>query len=104
MHLFYKVLFDLTDPSIPSIKNIVLIATCDISLQQHSNHAMLGVHASAQSIINYGKVARKHHLIGPSLDSLSRYVDRPAEQIAYMHTYTPHPCLKSQADDGFILI
>nr|XP_054766791.1 transformation/transcription domain-associated protein-like [Lytechinus pictus] len=39
--------------------------------QQH-NHTMLGVHASAQSIINYGKVARKHSLIGPALDSLSR--------------------------------
>ena len=70
MHLFYKVLFDPTDPS---IENIVLIAMWYF-LQQHSNHAMLGVHASAQSIINYGKVARKHHLIGPSLDSLSRYV------------------------------
>ncbi|XP_072179557.1 transformation/transcription domain-associated protein-like [Diadema setosum] len=37
-----------------------------------NNNIMLGVHASAQSIINYGKVARKHNLIGPALDSLSR--------------------------------
>ncbi|XP_033101198.1 transformation/transcription domain-associated protein-like isoform X1 [Anneissia japonica] len=48
---------------------------------QHSSHAMLGVHASAQSIINYGKVARKHSLIGPALDSLSRIHTIPSVPI-----------------------
>ena len=33
---------------------------------------MLGVHASAQAIIHFGKVARKHGLAGACLDSLSR--------------------------------
>ena len=43
------------------------------SLQQQSNHSMLGVHASAQAIIHFGKIARKHNLTGVCLDSLSRY-------------------------------
>ncbi len=33
---------------------------------------MLGVHASAQAIIHFGKVARKQNLTGVCLDSLSR--------------------------------
>ncbi len=37
-----------------------------------SNHSMLGVHASAQAIIHFGKVARKHSLTGVCLESLSR--------------------------------
>ncbi|RUS77842.1 hypothetical protein EGW08_014394 [Elysia chlorotica] len=37
-----------------------------------SNNSMLGVHATAQSIIHFGKIARKHGLIGVSLDTLSR--------------------------------
>ncbi|XP_071811547.1 transformation/transcription domain-associated protein-like isoform X3 [Apostichopus japonicus] len=47
----------------------------------HANHAMLGVHASAQSIINYGKMARKHNLIGSALDSLSRIHTIPSVPI-----------------------
>lgn len=39
-----------------------------------SNHSMLGVHASAQAIIHFGKIARKHSLTGVCLDSLSRSV------------------------------
>lgn len=37
-----------------------------------SNHSMLGVHASAQAIIHFGKIARKQMLTGVCLDSLSR--------------------------------
>ncbi|KAG8181859.1 hypothetical protein JTE90_023597, partial [Oedothorax gibbosus] len=37
-----------------------------------ANHAMLGVHASAQSIIHYGKVARKHGLTSVCLDALGQ--------------------------------
>ena len=33
---------------------------------------MLGVHASAQAIIHFGKIARKHNLTGVCLESLSR--------------------------------
>lgn len=42
------------------------------TLQANSNHSMLGVHASAQAIIHFGKIARKHGLTGVCLDSLSR--------------------------------
>ncbi|KAM4631836.1 transformation/transcription domain-associated protein isoform 1-T1 [Discoglossus pictus] len=37
-----------------------------------SNNAMLGVHASASAIIQYGKIARKQGLVNVSLDILSR--------------------------------
>ncbi len=60
-----------------------------LCLLQQQQHAMLGVHASAQSIINYGKVARKHHLIGPALDSLSRYVALYHASSAFMYVYKP---------------
>lgn len=43
------------------------------TLQANSNHSMLGVHASAQAIIHFGKIARKHGLTGVCLDSLSRF-------------------------------
>ena len=33
---------------------------------------MLGVHASAQAIIHFGKIARKHNLTAVCLESLSR--------------------------------
>ncbi|KAH9371776.1 hypothetical protein HPB48_006546 [Haemaphysalis longicornis] len=45
------------------------------------NQAMLGVHASAQSIIHYGKVARKHGLTNVCLDSLSRIHTIPSVPI-----------------------
>lgn len=35
-------------------------------------NSMLGVHASAQSIIHFGKIARKHKLTNVSLESLNR--------------------------------
>lgn len=34
--------------------------------------SMLGVHASAQAIIHFGKIARKHNLSNVCLESLSR--------------------------------
>ncbi|XP_013874747.1 transformation/transcription domain-associated protein isoform X2 [Austrofundulus limnaeus] len=37
-----------------------------------NNNAMLGVHASASAIIQYGKIARKQGLVNVSLDILSR--------------------------------
>ncbi|XP_035826346.1 transformation/transcription domain-associated protein isoform X2 [Aplysia californica] len=38
----------------------------------NNSNSMLGVHATAQSIIHFGKIARKHGLVGVSLDSLSK--------------------------------
>ena len=40
--------------------------------QQASSHSMLGVHASAQAIIHFGKIARKHNLTSVCVESLSR--------------------------------
>ena len=42
---------------------------------------MLGVHASAQAIIHFGKIARKHNLTGVCLDSLSRIHTIPSVPI-----------------------
>lgn len=49
--------------------------------EPQSNHSMLGVHASAQAIINYGKISRKHNLTGVCLDSLSRIHTIPSVPI-----------------------
>lgn len=49
--------------------------------ENQASHAMLGVHASAQSIIYYGKVARKHGLISVCLDSLNRIHTIPSVPI-----------------------
>lgn len=38
----------------------------------NTNNAMLGVHASASAIIQYGKIARKQGLVNVALDILSR--------------------------------
>uniref|UniRef100_A0ABM0MIW8 Transformation/transcription domain-associated protein-like n=1 Tax=Saccoglossus kowalevskii TaxID=10224 RepID=A0ABM0MIW8_SACKO len=48
---------------------------------QSSSHAMLGVHASAQSIIYYAKIARKQGLTGACLDWLSRIHTIPSVPI-----------------------
>ncbi|XP_070565955.1 transformation/transcription domain-associated protein-like isoform X2 [Ptychodera flava] len=48
---------------------------------QSSSHSMLGVHASAQSIIYYGKIARKQGLTGTCLDWLSRIHTIPSVPI-----------------------
>ncbi|XP_040565461.1 LOW QUALITY PROTEIN: transformation/transcription domain-associated protein [Lepeophtheirus salmonis] len=42
------------------------------STTTNNNNSMLGVHASAQAIIHFGKIARKHNLTGVCLESLSR--------------------------------
>ena len=39
---------------------------------QASSHSMLGVHASAQAIIHFGKIARKHNLTSVCVESLSK--------------------------------
>ncbi|XP_058799221.1 transformation/transcription domain-associated protein [Phymastichus coffea] len=49
--------------------------------QNTPNHSMLGVHASAQAIIHFGKIARKHGLSGVCLDSLSRIYTIPSVPI-----------------------
>lgn len=49
--------------------------------QQQGSHSMLGVHASAQSIIHYGKLARKQQLISVCLDSLNRIHTIPSVPI-----------------------
>ncbi|XP_028033958.1 transcription-associated protein 1 isoform X2 [Bombyx mandarina] len=46
-----------------------------------SNHSMLGVHASAQAIIHFAKIARKHNLSGVCLDSLHRIYTIPSVPI-----------------------
>ncbi|XP_074658755.1 transformation/transcription domain-associated protein-like [Tubulanus polymorphus] len=48
---------------------------------QNSNQSMLGVHHSAQAIIHFGKIARKHNLTGVCLDSLSRIHTIPSVPI-----------------------
>ena len=52
-----------------------------LTQQQQQNHSMLGVHASAQAIIHFGKVARKQNLTGVCLDSLSRIHTIPSVPI-----------------------
>lgn len=53
----------------------------DSQQDQTPNHSMLGVHASAQAIIHFGKIARKHNLTGVCLDSLSRIYTIPSVPI-----------------------
>nr|XP_042899044.1 transformation/transcription domain-associated protein isoform X5 [Parasteatoda tepidariorum] len=50
-------------------------------IEAQANHAMLGVHASAQSIIHYGKIARKHGLTSVCLDALSQIHSIPSVPI-----------------------
>eukprot|EP00094_Tigriopus_californicus_P003836 TCALIF_03692-PA protein Name:"Similar to TRRAP Transformation/transcription domain-associated protein (Homo sapiens)" AED:0.01 eAED:0.01 QI:3/1/1/1/1/1/3/160/3083 len=50
-------------------------------VDQASNHSMLGVHASAQAIIHFGKIARKHNLTSVCLESLSRIYTIPSVPI-----------------------
>lgn len=52
--------------------------------QQQNSHAMIGVHASAQSIIHYGKLARKQQLISVCLDSLNRIHTIPSGKILFL--------------------
>lgn len=55
-----------------------LASNYDSQRDQTSNQSMLGVHASAQAIIHFGKIARKHSLTGVCLDSLSRIYTIPS--------------------------
>ncbi|XP_050062544.1 transformation/transcription domain-associated protein-like [Aphis gossypii] len=47
------------------------------SQPNQSTNAVLGVHASAQAIIHFGKVSRKHNLTGVCLQTLSRLYTIP---------------------------
>ncbi|CAH0749160.1 unnamed protein product [Diatraea saccharalis] len=53
----------------------------DSQAEHASNHSMLGVHASAQAIIHFAKIARKHNLSGVCLDSLHRIYTIPSVPI-----------------------
>lgn len=44
----------------------------------HTNNTLFGIHASAQSIIHFGKIARKHKLTGVCLESLSKIHSIPS--------------------------
>ncbi|GIY24528.1 hypothetical protein CEXT_37291 [Caerostris extrusa] len=63
------------------------IVSCYESLQNGpnvevpANNAMLGVHASAQSIIHFGKVARKHGLTNVCLEALTQIHSIPSVPI-----------------------
>ncbi|EDV27262.1 uncharacterized protein TRIADDRAFT_23101 [Trichoplax adhaerens] len=50
-------------------------------VEGHASHAMLGVHATATSIISYAEVARKQDLCGVCLDTLSRIHTIPSVPI-----------------------
>lgn len=49
----------------------------DSQHDQGTTHSTFGVHASAQAIIHFGKIGRKHNLTGVCLDSLSRIYTIP---------------------------
>ncbi|CAL1278798.1 unnamed protein product [Larinioides sclopetarius] len=51
------------------------------NVEMQANHAMLGVHASAQSIIYFGKIARKHGLNNVCLDVLGQIHSIPSVPI-----------------------
>lgn len=50
----------------------------DSQQDQTTNHSLLGVHASMQAIIHFGKIARKQNLYNVCLDSLSRIYTIPS--------------------------
>ncbi|XP_011636974.1 transformation/transcription domain-associated protein [Pogonomyrmex barbatus] len=49
----------------------------DSQQDQTANHSLLGVHASMQAIIHFGKIARKQNLCGVCLDSLVKIYNSP---------------------------
>lgn len=57
------------------------IITNHMEQQKETNNSMVGVHASAQAIIHFGKVARKHNLTTVCQDSLSRIYTIPSVPI-----------------------
>ncbi|XP_057664226.1 transcription-associated protein 1 [Diorhabda carinulata] len=50
----------------------VIVNHYDSSRDTSTPHSMLGVHASAQSSIHFGKIARKHKLVNVCLESLNK--------------------------------
>ena len=50
-------------------------------IQTQNNSSMLGVHASAQAIIHFGKIARKHNLTSVCLESLTNIYNIPTVPI-----------------------
>lgn len=57
------------------------IITTHLEQQSEATQAMLGVHASAQAIIHFGKIARKHNLTAVCQDTLSRIYTIPSVPI-----------------------
>uniref|UniRef100_A0A146L0J1 Transformation/transcription domain-associated protein n=6 Tax=Lygus hesperus TaxID=30085 RepID=A0A146L0J1_LYGHE len=55
-----------------------IIKHVDAKHEHGTNSSMFGVHASAQAIIHFGKIARKHNLTGVCLDSLARIYTIPS--------------------------
>jgi len=49
----------------------------DSQQDQTVNHSLLGIHASMQAIIHFGKIARKQNLCGVCLDSLAKIYTIP---------------------------
>ncbi|KAL7737489.1 hypothetical protein ACLKA6_007623 [Drosophila palustris] len=57
------------------------IITQHLEQQSDQGSTMLGVHASAQAIISFGKIARKHNLTGVCQETLSRIYTIPSVPI-----------------------
>ncbi|XP_070855285.1 transcription-associated protein 1 isoform X6 [Drosophila suzukii] len=57
------------------------IITQHLEQQADQGSTMLGVHASAQAIISFGKIARKHNLTGVCQETLSRIYTIPSVPI-----------------------
>lgn len=57
------------------------VITQHLEQQTDQNNIMLGVHASAQAIIYFGKIARKHYLTGVCQETLSRIYTIPSVPI-----------------------
>lgn len=66
-HFIYTILFFFF-----SSAAIVTAYETNAQHDPNTNNAMLGVHASASAIIQYGKIARKQGLVNVALDILSR--------------------------------
>ncbi|BES94543.1 FAT domain [Nesidiocoris tenuis] len=55
-----------------------IIKHVDAKHEQGTSTSVFGVHASAQAIIHFGKIARKHNLTGVCLDALARIYTIPS--------------------------
>uniref|UniRef100_A0A6A7FXF6 Transformation/transcription domain-associated protein-like n=6 Tax=Hirondellea gigas TaxID=1518452 RepID=A0A6A7FXF6_9CRUS len=79
-------------------------------------NSMLGVHASAQAIIHFGKIARKHNLTNVCLESLSRIHSIPSVPIVdcfqkirqqvkcYLHMAVANNMGKTELQEGLEVI